>query len=292
MKHVNRLIMVLVYLFLYAPLIVMVVFSFSGGDHTSVFQIVEDRPFYYWYEQLFREGNPLLRCLWNSIQLGLISAVIATVLGTVAAVGVYRLKSRKLSSSILMVNNIPMMNPDIVTGVSMMLLFMFVGVLVGVTGEKTNFWTLLIAHVSFSTPYVLLNVLPKLRQTDVHLVEAAQDLGCTPIQSFFKVELPCLLPGILSGALMAFTLSLDDFIITQFTKGEGFYTLPTYIYSMTKKKVKPDMYALSTLIFVAILALLLLINFISAKMDDKTNAAPKKIKRKKPAVSQKEVQGQ
>ena len=265
MKHFNRLIMVLVYLFLYAPLLVMVVLSFSGGDHTSVFQIVQDRPFYYWYEQLFREGNPLLRCLWNSIQLGLVSAVIATLLGTVAAVGIYRLKSRRLSSSMMMINNIPMMNPEIVTGVSMMLLFMFVGVTLGVTGEKTNFWTLLIAHVSFSTPYVLLNVLPKLRQTDVHLVEAAQDLGCTPQKAFFKVVLPQIRSGIVAGFLMAFTLSFDDFVISYYTTGSTFKTLPVYIYNMVRKPVTPEIYALYSIILAGILILLVVYNFVSAK---------------------------
>ncbi len=268
MKHVNRLIMVLVYLFLYAPLLVMVVFSFSGGDHTSVFQIVEDRPFYYWYEQLFREGNPLIRCLWNSVQLGVISALIATLLGTIAAVGIYRMKSRRLSSTLLMVNNIPMMNPEIVTGVSMMLLFMFVGVLIGTTGEKTNFWTLLIAHVTFSTPYVLLNVLPKLRQTDPHLMEAAQDLGCTPSQAFFKVVMPQIRPGILAGFLMAFTLSFDDFVISYYTTGSSFKTLPVYIYNMVRKPVTPEIYALYSIILAGILILLVVYNLMTAKTPD------------------------
>lgn len=265
MKHVNRLIMALVYIFLYAPLLVMVIFSFSGGNHTSVFQVVEDRSFYYWYEQLFREGNPLLRCLWNSIQLGVVSALIATVLGTVAAVGIYRMKNRRLSSTMMMVNNIPMMNPEIVTGVSMMLLFMFVGVMIGVSGEKTNFWTLLIAHVTFSTPYVLLNVLPKLRQTDPHLLEAAQDLGCTPTKAFFKVIIPQIRPGIVAGFLMAFTLSFDDFVISYYTTGSSFKTLPVYIYNMVRKPVTPEIYALYSIILAGILVLLIVYNFVSAK---------------------------
>jgi spermidine/putrescine transport system permease protein len=269
MKHVNRLIMALVYIFLYAPLVVMVVFSFSGGNHTSVFQIVEDRPLYYWYEQLFRAGNPLLRCLWNSIKLGIISAFIATLLGTVAAVGIFGMKNRKLSSTVMMVNNIPMMNPEIVTGVSMMLLFMFVGVLVGNTGEKTNFWTLLIAHVTFSTPYVILNVLPKLRQTDAHLMEAALDLGCTPLKAFFKVVIPQIRSGILAGFLMAFTLSFDDFVISYYTTGSSFKTLPVYIYNMVRKPVTPEIYALYSIVLAGILVLLVVYNFVSAKDSDK-----------------------
>ena len=159
--------------------------------------------------------------------------------------------------------NIPMMNPDIVTGISMMLLFVFIGRLLGLS-SNLSFWTLLIAHVTFCIPYVILNVLPKFSQMDVHLPEAAMDLGCTPLRSFFKVELPAIFPGVLSGFIMAFTLSLDDFIISHFTTS-GFETLPIFIYSMTKKKVKPDMYALSTLIFITILVLLILSNIITAK---------------------------
>ena len=149
-----------------------------------------------------------------------------------------------------------------------MLLFVFIGRLIGMETSYLNFWTLLIAHITFNIPYVILNVLPKFSQMDVHLPEAAMDLGCTPLRSFFKVELPAIMPGVLSGFIMSFTLSLDDFIISHFTTS-GYETLPIFIYSMTKKKVKPDMYALSTLIFVAILVLLILSNLISAKSEKK-----------------------
>ncbi|MBQ2862704.1 MAG: ABC transporter permease subunit, partial [Clostridia bacterium] len=158
--------------------------------------------------------------------------------------------------------------PDIVTGISLMLLFVFIGRLMGFA-SNLSFWTLLIAHITFNIPYVILNVLPKFSQMDVHLPEAAMDLGCTPLKSFFKVELPAILPGVISGFIMSFTLSLDDFIISHFTTS-GFETLPIFIYSMTKKKVKPDMYALSTLIFVAILVLLILSNVISSKSEKKS----------------------
>ena len=166
------------------------------------------------------------------------------------------------------VTNIPMMNPEIVTGISMMLLFVFVGRLIK-TDSVLGFGTLLIAHVTFSLPYVILNVLPKLRQTDRNLAEAAQDLGCKPAAAFFKVVLPSIMPGILTGMIMAFTLSLDDFIISYFTSGPGFQTLPIAIFSMTKRRVKPDMYALSALVFVSILILLILYNLAQAKSEEK-----------------------
>jgi spermidine/putrescine transport system permease protein len=169
-----------------------------------------------------------------------------------------------------------MMNPDIVTGISMMLLFVFVGTALRVSGDKLNFWTILIAHVTFCLPYVYLSITPRLRQMDKHLPEAAQDLGCTPLQSFFKVELPFIMPGIISGMIMAFTLSLDDFVISYFTTSESeFTTLPILIYSMTKKEVKPVVYALSTLIIVTIISLLLLSNF--AKKDKTKKSKQTKI---------------
>ena len=157
-----------------------------------------------------------------------------------------------------------MMNPDIVTGISMMLLFVFVGGMLGLE-DKLSFWTMLIAHTTFNLPYVILSVMPKLRQMDVHLPEAAMDLGCTPLQAFFKVELHAILPGIITGMMMAFTLSLDDFVISFFTSGSDFQTLPLLIYSMTKKEVTPDMYALSTIMMATILILMLLTNLRSDK---------------------------
>jgi spermidine/putrescine transport system permease protein len=168
------------------------------------------------------------------------------------------------------VTNIPMMNPEIVTGVSMMLLFVFIGRIIRTT-SVLGFGTLLIAHITFNLPYVILTVLPKLRQTDKNLSEAAQDLGCKPVSAFFKVIIPAIMPGIITGMIMAFTLSLDDFIISYFTSGPGFQTLPIVIYSMTKKRVKPDMYALSALIFVSILILLILYNIVQQKSEEKNS---------------------
>ena len=268
MKTLSRVYIVLILLFLFAPILVMMLFSFNSTRSTAVFSGFSLR----WYQELFRDDQAA-EALLNTLKLAVLSSVIATVLGTLAAVGLSRLKRRWVRDTIQSVTNIPMMNPDIVTAVSMLMFFVFVGGVLGVASR--SFMTVLIAHVTFNLPYVILSIMPKIRQMDKNLLEAAADLGCTPIQTFFRVELPAILPGVLSGLLMAFTLSLDDFIITQFTKGEGFYTLPTYIYSMTKKRVTPDMYALSTLIFLVILALLIASNVLQAQMEARRD--PRKI---------------
>ena len=250
----------LVFIFLYAPIAVLIVFSFNSGKSTSVFEGFS----LYWYKELFNDSATLEA----SMIVAVVSSIISTVMGTAAATGIYGYKNKLIKSSIMTVTNIPMMNPEIVTGVSMMLLFVFIGALFGKTGTL-GFPTLIIAHVTFELPYVILNVLPKLRQTDPHLAEAAQDLGCTPAQAFFKVVLPAIMPGIISGLMMAFTLSVDDFIISYFVSGTTSQTLPIRIFSMTKRRVTPDMYALSTLIFLAILVLLIVSNVISARGDKK-----------------------
>ncbi len=263
MKTFGKIFNACVYVLLYAPLLIMIFFSFNESKSTSVFTGFSLK----WYEELFSKRD-IMESLRNTLVLAVLSALIATVLGTLAAVGLYRMKNKFLYSTMNTVTNIPMMNPDIVTGVSLMLLFVFAGRLLGAK-ESLSFVTLLIAHVTFNLPYVILNVLPKLRQTDEHLYEAALDLGCTPIKSFFKVVLPSISSGILSGALMAFTLSLDDFVISYYTTGADFQTLPLKIFAMTKKTVKPDMYALSTLMFFAILILLIVINVLQEKSDKK-----------------------
>ncbi|MBQ7171478.1 MAG: ABC transporter permease [Clostridia bacterium] len=264
MKTLGRIVSFLVYFFLYAPLLVMIVFSFNAGKSTSVFSGFSLR----WYGELFSGGGMLIECLRNSLLLAVLSAVIATLIGTVAAIGIYRLKKGFVSGAILTVNNIPLMNPDIVTGVSMMLLFVFAAGLFGAL-NATNFYTLLIAHVTFNIPYVILNVLPKLRQSDPTLYEAALDLGCTPQKAFFKVTMPQITSGILAGLLMAFTLSFDDFVISYYTSGPDFVTLPVYIYSLVKKTVKPNIYALYSIILVAILVLLIVYNAILSRSDTK-----------------------
>lgn len=254
---------VLVFGFLYAPIAVLILFSFNSGKSTAVFEGFSFR----WYEEVFRD-TATLEAFKNTVIVAVVSALISTVMGTAAAIAINNYKLKWFKQATLTTTNIPMMNPDIVTGISMMLLFVFISALFGKTGTL-GFVTLTIAHVTFELPYVILNVLPKLRQTDIHLSEAAQDLGCTPIQSFFKVVLPQIMPGILSGLMMAFTLSVDDFIISYFVSGTTSQTLPIRIFSMTKKRVTPDMYALSTLIFLAILVLLVVSNIITARSEGK-----------------------
>ena len=261
MKTMSKLYTTLIFVFLYAPIGILVLFSFNASNSTGVFSGFSLR----WYEELWRD-SATLAALKNTLILAVTSSVIATVIGTAAAVGIDRMKNQYVKGALVSATNIPMMNPDIVTGISMMLLFVFVGGLLKLD-NNLSFVTLLIAHITFNLPYVILSVLPKIRQLDSQLPEAAMDLGCTPMMAFMKVELPAIMPGVISGLIMAFTLSLDDFVISYFTIGSGFETLPIRIYSMTKKRVTPDMYALSTLIFIAVLLLLILSNVISAKAE-------------------------
>ncbi len=260
----------LVFLFLYAPIAVLILFSFNSGKSTAVFEGFS----LYWYQELFKD-SATLDAFKNSMIVAVVSSVISTVMGTAAATAIFNYKNKLVKTSVMTVTNIPMMNPEIVTGISMMLLFVFVGALFGKTGTL-GFGTLIIAHATFELPYVILNVLPKLKQTDPHLAEAAQDLGCTPLKAFFKVVLPAIMPGIISGLMMAFTLSVDDFIISYFVSGTASQTLPIRIFSMTKRRVTPDMYALSTLIFLAILALLIISNVVSARGDKKLEKGGKR----------------
>lgn len=259
----SKIYLALVFIFLYAPMIVMMVFSFNGTESTYIFNGFSLQ----WYEKLFHD-RATMEALKNTVVLAVISSAVATVLGTMASVGINSMKNKLVKSSVMTVTNIPMMNPEIVTGISMMLLFVFAGSMLS-RRDALGFGTILIAHVTFQLPYVILSILPKLRQTDSRIFEAAQDLGCPPVQAFFKVVFPAIIPGIVAGAIMAFTLSLDDFIISYFTNGPDFQTLPIHIFSMTKKRVKPDMYALSTLIFGAMFVLLLLMNFAQSRSDKK-----------------------
>lgn len=266
MKFLSRFYTGIIMAFLYAPLAIMVLFSFNSARSTSVFGGFSIK----WYLELFQDSSTMT-ALKNTLILAVTSAVIATFLGTLSAVGIFQIKRKWVQSSVMTVTNIPMMNPDIVTGISMMLLFVFVGRFVG-NSSALGFGTMLIAHVTFNLPYVILSVLPKLRQTDPHLSEAARDLGCTPLMSFFKVVLPSIMSGVFTGMIMAFTLSLDDFVISYFTSGPDFQTLPIKIFSMTKRRVTPDMYALSTLIFLSVLILLIIVNVAQAKAEKKKGA--------------------
>ncbi len=256
MKTLSKIYMFIIFFLLYAPILVMVFFSFNSTDSLSVFEGFSMKN----YQEVFKNSE-VIGAFKNTLILAVSTACISGVLGTAAAVGISRMKSKYIRNSILSVTNIPMMNPDIVTGVSLMLLFVSAGAIVGLQ-STLSFWTLLIAHVTFSLPYVILSVLPKIKQMDKHLTEAAMDLGCRPLMSFFKVELPCIMPGVVSGMLMAFTLSLDDFLISYFVTGSGFQTLPIYIYSAVKRGVRPTLYAANTIIILAVLVLLIVINFI------------------------------
>lgn len=268
MKILSRLYVALIIFFLYAPVLVMIVFSFNESSSVWVFTGFSLK----WYKGLSSDTT-MLTALLHTIIIAVLSAVISTVLGTAAAVGITALRRKASQKIVMSVTQIPMMNADIVTGISLMLLFIFFGRMIGLD-ESLGFFTVLIAHITFNLPYVILSVMPKLKQTDPHLQEAALDLGCTPFKAFFKVVIPSISTGIATGFIMAFTLSLDDFVISYFTCGH-YQTLPIIIYNMTKKSVTPDTYALSTLIFIAIFVLLIFYNVLQSKNDKK---AQKKVR--------------
>ena len=258
MKTTARVITVAVFVFLYVPMVVLAVASFNSGTFASHFEgFTLSR-----YAELFRDTD-LLLLVRNSLIVALLSCLFATVLGTMAAIGIHAMRGR-LRSLVMSVTNIPLTNPDIVTGVSLALLFAFAGRLLRIN-SVLGFVTLLIAHITFDLPYVILSVMPKLRQMDSNLLDAALDLGCTPVQAFFRVMIHEILPGMISGALMSFTMSLDDFVISYFVYGAAFPTLPVEIYNYTKKPLHPKIYALFTLLFVVILLLMVLMNLLSGR---------------------------
>lgn len=247
----SNLFMALVFLFLYAPIFVLIVFSFNAIKSRSVWGGFSLQ----WYVQLF-ENTRILDALSTTLLLSVLAATIATVAGTAAAIGFHNMK-RRSRGALMTVSNITMTNAEIITGVSMMLLFVLVG---RVFGFVQGFGTLLIAHITFDIPYVLLSVMPKLRQLDPNIYEAAQDLGAKGFLAFRRVVLPEILPGVLNGALIAFTMSIDDFIISYFTAGSETSTLALEIYSMTRKRISPEINALSTLMFLTVLILLVVVN--------------------------------
>ena len=266
MKKVNRIITVLIFVFLYAPMAVLVVGSFNTGKDLTQFEGFTLMQ----YVEVFRDRS-LVTLLGNSLLISILASFIATAFGTVAAVGIHSLKPR-LRKTVMSLTNIPMTNPDIVTGISLSLLFVFVGSKMLGQRNSLTFWTLLIAHITFSLPYVILNVMPKLQQMDTSLVDAAMDLGCTPIQSFFKVTIHEIMPGIVSGAIMAFTMSLDDFVISYFVTGLDFVTLPVEIYNYTKKPIQPKVYAMFTLLFLLIFVLMVVMNLLQLRQDKRSAA--------------------
>ena len=261
MKKTNRLLTVLIFIFLYIPMAVLIVASFNTGKDITHFEgFTLNR-----YVELFHDEH-LLKLLGNSLLVSILASLIATVFGTLSAVGINALNPR-MRQAAMTLTNIPMTNPDIVTGVSLGLLFVFVGSKMLGQRDSLTFWTLLIAHITFSLPYVILNVMPKLKQMDKSLTDAAMDLGCTPVQAFFKVTLPEIMPGIVSGGIMAFTMSLDDFVISYFVSGLDFVTLPVEIYSYTKKPIQPKIYAMFTLLFALIFVLMVVMNVMQIQGD-------------------------
>lgn len=257
-----------VFAFLYAPILVLIVFSFNDSKSNSVWAgFTLD-----WYAELFRD-NMILDALWTTLTVSILAAVIATIAGTAAAIGFHNMK-RRMRGVCLTINSIPMTNADVITGVSMMLLFVLAvdawnGGLGNIMGIKwrLGFLTLLFAHITFNIPYVILSVMPKLRQLDPNIAEAAQDLGATSWYAFRKVVLPEIMPGVVNGMLIAFTMSIDDFVISYFTAGSGANTLSMVVYSMVKKRISPEINALSTLMFVAVLVLLIVINVRESRQE-------------------------
>lgn len=257
-KHIYT---ALIFLFLYAPIATLMVLSFNASKTRSKWGGFTIK----WYSRLF-QNKEILEALGNTLLIAVVSAFVATVIGTIACVAMTGMKKR--SRTILMgITNIPMLNAEIVTGISLMLLFISMGLRFGLG-------TILLSHITFNIPYVILSVMPRIKQLNPSTYEAALDLGASHMTAFFQVVFPDLLPGVLSGFLMAFTMSLDDFIITHFTKGAGVDTLSTKIYTEVKKGIKPEMYALSTLIFITVLILLLLVNMAPAKNKTPKNPKP------------------
>ncbi len=257
-KILRRLYMALIVIFMYAPIGTLIVLSFNASKSRAKWGGFTTK----WYVSLFK-NDAIMEALWNTLAIAGIAAVVSTIVGTLACIAINNMK-KKPRMLWMGVTNIPMLNADIVTGISLMLLFIALGI-------KFGFMSILVAHITFDIPYVILSVMPRMKTLNPSTYEAALDLGASPVNAYFKVVVPDLMPGIVSGFLMAFTMSIDDFVITHFTKGAGVDTLSTKIYSEVKKGIKPEMYALSTLIFITILVLLILVNRTPAdeKIKDK-----------------------
>lgn len=263
-----RVCMILTLIFMYAPILVLIVFSFNESKSRTVWTGFS----LHWYTDLFSDTR-ILQSVATTLEVSVLAMLFSTILGTAAAIGFYSMR-RKPRAVVMAINNIPMTNADIITGVSLMMLFVFafgafnatLGKVLGFT-LKTGFGTLLLAHITFDVPYVILSVMPKLNQFDPHIYEAALDLGAHPWYAFRKVVVPELIPGILSGAMLAFTMSVDDFVISYFTSGSSVSTLAMEIYSMTRKRISPEINALSTLVFVLVLAVLIVVNIHSVRQE-------------------------
>ncbi len=267
MKILKKLYWVFILAFLYMPIFVMIAFSFNESKSRTVWTGFTLK----WYVDLFR-NEAIIKAFFTTLLVAVLAATIATALGTLAAVGIDAMKNWE-KSLVINISYMPVVNPDIITGISLLLLF---NVFKGWFDFEFGFVTLLISHITFNVPYVILSVLPKLKQMDYRVYEAALDLGCNPRQAFFKVVVPEIMPGIISGFLMAITFSIDDFIISYFNSGHA-QTLPVAIYAMARRRVSPEMYALSTIMFIVILIVLLVVNFKSLK-DEKDMRTQKEVK--------------
>ena len=263
LRLMQRVYIVLFFCFMYLPIAYMIVFSFNQSKGYSLFTGFTLK----WYSSLLHNSS-ILHALLVSLEVALISAVIATVLGTAASLGIASM-GRGSRLVVTNITYIPVVNPEIITGISLMLLFVFFAARMNL---EFGFVTLVIAHITFDVPYVILNVMPKFRQMDPNLFEAAQDLGCSPFTALRKVILPEIMPGVVSGFLMSFTFSLDDFVISYFTSGSTSQTLPITIYSMTRRKISPEINALSTLIFVVVVIVLVVKHIVETKQEQRNRA--------------------
>ena len=250
-RVIKRIYLYLIFLFLYAPIIMLVVYSFNESRSMGRWSGFTLK----WYAELFKDTE-VMRALYNTLAIAILSAIIATVIGTAAAIGIHEMKRIK-KAIVMNLTYLPVINPDIVTGVSLMLLFVFTKPF---TGMGLGFFTMLLAHITFNIPYVILSVMPKLKQLDQHIYEAALDLGATPFYALRKIIIPQIMPGIVTGLLLAFTLSIDDFVISFFTTGSGISNIAIYVYSMARRGINPKINALSTIMFVTVLALLIVVN--------------------------------
>ncbi len=242
----------LILFFMYLPILALMVLSFNEGKTMSTWTGFSLK----WYAEMF-QNQTIMNALYNTLTIALWASVIATAVGLLACIGLNAMRE-KTRITLLGLNNIPLLNADIVTGISLMLTFLLCGI-------SLSYGTVMFAHVTFCIPYVILSIMPKFRQLENSIYEAALDLGASPVYAFFKVVIPDLMPGILSGFLLSFTMSVDDFVITHFTKGAGINTLSTLIYSQVKVGIRPTLYALSTVVFIGVLVVLLIVNILSSK---------------------------
>lgn len=257
MKNLGkRIYLIIIILFLYLPILTLMVLSFNESKSMSIWTGFSTK----WYEEMF-SNSMIMEAIWNTFSIALSAAAIASIIGTLACIGIMAM--RKRSETVIMgLNNIPLLNADIVTGISLMMAFLVFGI-------SLSWGTVLLAHITFSIPYVILSVMPKFKQLTANTYEAALDLGATPIYAFYKIVLPDIRPGIISGFLLAFTMSVDDFVVTHFTRGAGINTISTLIYSQVKVGIRPTLFALSTIIFVVVLVVLVISNFVTKKGEEK-----------------------